>query len=136
MRTPSLLAFPVATRFLNKYSAHPVNDKDTKYIRLVVELKIIHYQHAKIIQSIYLIYQIIFEIHLILESHYWSPIIIKLNWLFLNFYKHDTNQLISSTHSWDSSYFTVPWSKRLRPFLTRNTQKQVTSNMTGTPQGI
>ena len=32
--------------------------------------------------------------------------------------------------------FRVPWSKRLRPFLTSATQKQVTMNMTGPPLNI
>ena len=64
MRTPSLLAFPVASRFLNKYNAHPVNDKDTKYIRLVVELKIIQSLSACKNHSINL---------LDLSNHFWDP---------------------------------------------------------------
>ena len=84
-----------------------------------------HCVHAKTIQSICTIYQIICEIHLIQEPHicktstifgYAHPRINKVLQAFLNLYQHEKNQLISSIHSWDTADFRVP-------FLTTTTQK-------------
>ena len=61
------------------------------------------------------------------------PIITKLTLAFLTLYQHakKSTHFINSL-SWDRADFRVLWSKRPSPFLTTATQKQVTTNMTGT----
>ena len=60
------------------------------------------------------------------------PIITKLTLAFLNVYQHAKKlaRFINSL-SWDTEDFRVPWSKRPCPFLSKATQKEVTTNMTG-----
>ena len=74
LKTPSSKTFPVGTRSKTSFSTSSTA-VDTQQMlkiqsRLVVKAKIIKSLSAcKIFQSIYSIFQIICEIHLILESH-------------------------------------------------------------------
>ena len=78
-------------------------------------------------------FRVPYDLNFILIFDHAHPIITKLTLAFLTLHQNakKSAHFINSL-SWDTADFRVPWFKTPPPFLTKATQKQVTTNMTGT----
>ena len=78
-------------------------------------------------------FRVLYDLNYIPIFDHAHPIITKLALAFLNLYQHAKKSVhFINSISWDKADFTVPLSKRLPPFSTTATQKEVTTNMNGT----